>query len=114
MPVSRCPGLSRPPKKDAARPVSVIFLFGAMPISSAEAVFTEIYLANAWGDAESVSGPGSSFDRTRKLRAQLSSLIQESRGPIPSGRGMRRFQLDEVGGVGRGALHRGGPCHPAG
>lgn len=39
------------------------------------AVFTEIYRTGAWGDSESVSGPGSGLQRTAALRAELAKLI---------------------------------------
>ena len=39
------------------------------------AIFTPFYTANAWGDAESVSGPGSNFERTARLRQALPSLL---------------------------------------
>lgn len=39
-------------------------------------VFEWIYRTNKWGDAESVSGKGSSLERTRNLRAELPALLQ--------------------------------------
>ena len=42
---------------------------------SAQATFTNIYKANAWQDAESVSGPGSTRARGADFRAGLISLI---------------------------------------
>jgi len=40
-------------------------------------VFDEIYKKNNWGDAESVSGPGSRLDRTDKIRAALPPLLMK-------------------------------------
>ncbi|HYO83620.1 MAG TPA: class I SAM-dependent methyltransferase [Bryobacteraceae bacterium] len=40
-------------------------------------IFTEIYAANTWGDAESRSGPGSSVFRTRLVRPALTRLFRE-------------------------------------
>jgi SAM-dependent methyltransferase len=48
-----------------------------VPDSITEAVFTEIYRRNTWGDRESLSGPGSSVMRTRYLRPRLIALIAE-------------------------------------
>lgn len=39
--------------------------------------FTPFYAENRWGDEESVSGPGSSLDRTAKLRRELPALLTE-------------------------------------
>jgi hypothetical protein len=44
---------------------------------SHDAVFTEIYQRNTWGDAESVSGPGSSKASTETIRKELPRIIQE-------------------------------------
>ena len=41
----------------------------------AERIFTRIYRANEWGDAESMSGPGSTVFRTRLLRPRLAELF---------------------------------------
>lgn len=38
-------------------------------------VFSEIHLTNAWGHAETVSGPGSSLENTATLRRALPSLV---------------------------------------
>ena len=43
--------------------------------SDAERIFTRIYRANEWGDAESRSGPGSTVFRTRLLRPRLAALF---------------------------------------
>lgn len=42
-----------------------------------EAVFTEIYEKNRWGSQETRSGPGSTIQRTEKLRSQLPGFFQE-------------------------------------
>lgn len=47
------------------------------PRASMEAAFTPFYTENRWGDAESVSGPGSTLTRTSKLRQELPPLLQE-------------------------------------
>lgn len=40
-----------------------------------EAIFTEIYRSNAWGNEESVSGRGSILARTTVVRAELPGLL---------------------------------------
>jgi hypothetical protein len=40
-------------------------------------VFAEIYLNNSWGDAESLSGPGSRLERTDKIRLVLPALLKK-------------------------------------
>lgn len=40
-------------------------------------VFTEIFRGNQWGDAESVSGPGSNYAQTEVVREVLPRLLQE-------------------------------------
>jgi hypothetical protein len=40
--------------------------------------FTRIYLTNAWGDAESVSGRGSTLARTEVIRTALPSLLTDA------------------------------------
>lgn len=42
-----------------------------------QATFEPFYTENRWGDAESVSGPGSNLARTAKLRGELPALLQE-------------------------------------
>lgn len=42
-----------------------------------ESTFAPFYEKNRWGDDESVSGPGSSLERTVKLRGELPILLQE-------------------------------------
>lgn len=42
-----------------------------------ERTFTPFYTENRWGHDESVSGPGSSLDRTAKLRRELPALLKE-------------------------------------
>ena len=42
-----------------------------------EAVFSEIYRRNLWGDAESVSGRGSTLARTRVIREVLPGLLED-------------------------------------
>jgi hypothetical protein len=44
---------------------------------SAEEVFSAIYRKNAWGGAESVSGPGSDAVQTRTVAAALTALCRE-------------------------------------
>lgn len=43
--------------------------------SAIEEAFTAIYATNHWGDAESVSGAGSTLEYTRNLRGQLPALF---------------------------------------
>jgi hypothetical protein len=38
-------------------------------------IFSEIYYRNAWGDEESVSGPGSSVQRASAFREELAKLL---------------------------------------
>lgn len=47
------------------------------PRASMEEAFTPFYTENRWGEAESVSGPGSTLMRTSKLRQELPLLLQE-------------------------------------
>jgi hypothetical protein len=47
------------------------------PQDDIEQIFTGIYLTNAWGNAESRSGPGATVDRTRLLRPSLEALVGE-------------------------------------
>jgi len=42
-----------------------------------EEVFTEIYLNNYWGNAESISGVGSSLNYTRKIIPELNRVFKE-------------------------------------
>jgi hypothetical protein len=53
-----------------------IFLFQHFQQMS-EAVFTELYEKNRWGCQETRSGPGSTIQRTEKLRTQLPGIFQE-------------------------------------
>lgn len=48
------------------------FILSRKPIAH---VFTEFYQTNRWGDSETVSGPGSTLDRTVTLRAGLPALL---------------------------------------
>ena len=41
-----------------------------------EKIFQDIYARNLWGDAESVSGPGSNLARTSAFRAELPPLFE--------------------------------------
>lgn len=43
---------------------------------SAESVFTHIYQTNAWGNKESVSGPGSTLKETSKIRKEIPALLK--------------------------------------
>lgn len=43
----------------------------------AEAVFSEIYEGNLWGDPESVSGRGSTLGRTEAIRRALPALLED-------------------------------------
>lgn len=47
------------------------------PTSFMEHTFTSIYHENLWGDAESVSGPGSTIRESTKLRNELPRLLKE-------------------------------------
>jgi hypothetical protein len=40
-------------------------------------IFTDIYIANRWGDPESRSGPGSSVHRTRLVRPALAQMFRD-------------------------------------
>lgn len=42
-----------------------------------QSTFAPFYTENRWGDAESASGPGSSLERTAKLRRELPTLLEE-------------------------------------
>jgi methyltransferase family protein len=42
-----------------------------------KAIFSEIYSSRAWGDCESVSGPGSGVQRTAPFRSNLATLLAE-------------------------------------
>lgn len=46
-------------------------------LRSTERVFTEIYVANAWGDESSRSGPGSNLENTRVVRDFLPRFLHE-------------------------------------
>lgn len=52
---------------------------GRFTNARAEEVFTEIYRANSWKNAESASGRGSTLERTRVIRAALPELLRETR-----------------------------------
>ena len=39
-------------------------------------IFSEIYRANSWGSSESVSGPGSTIERTASFRSELEELLR--------------------------------------
>src|SRR4051812_27850000 len=41
-----------------------------------DAVFSDIYRNNSWGDAESVSGRGSTLARTEVIRRSLPGLLE--------------------------------------
>ena len=43
---------------------------------SHEHIFTEIYMRNSWGSAESVSGISATLSRTESIRAKLPAVIQ--------------------------------------
>jgi len=45
-------------------------------VTAREEIFSNIYSGNLWGDAESVSGPGSNRDRTAAFRAELPPLLE--------------------------------------
>jgi hypothetical protein len=45
-------------------------------LTAREEIFWKIYSENLWGDAESVSGPGSNRDRTAAFRAELPPLLE--------------------------------------
>lgn len=42
-----------------------------------QSTFAPFYNENRWGDEESVSGPGSTLERTAKLRRELPALLDE-------------------------------------
>jgi SAM-dependent methyltransferase len=42
-----------------------------------ERIFRQVYRDNAWGDPESISGPGSGLIRTEAFRDQISQLLSE-------------------------------------
>lgn len=44
---------------------------------NAENVFTAIYKTNAWGHAQSVSGPGSSLEETKVIRKELPFILKK-------------------------------------
>src|SRR5215475_11749496 len=44
-----------------------------------ERAFREAYLANLWGDPESVSGPGSGVARTAAFRDEIPRLLRDLR-----------------------------------
>jgi SAM-dependent methyltransferase len=46
-------------------------------MADTEKVFTRIYSRNFWNNAESRSGPGSTAERTERLRPQLNQLLRE-------------------------------------
>ena len=59
--------------------VSVLLLFPIPCLSnleSTEQVFTQIYDTNAWGNAESISGPGSTLKGTAALREELKNVFK--------------------------------------
>lgn len=43
----------------------------------AERIFSDIYENNGWDGTESVSGPGSTLEKTRKVRRELPLLLQQ-------------------------------------
>ena len=47
------------------------------PRKQMQSTFAPFYSENRWGDSESVSGPGSSLERTAKLRSELPALLEE-------------------------------------
>jgi len=49
------------------------------PRKRMERAFREAYLANGWGDPESVSGPGSGAARTAVIRDEIPPLLRELR-----------------------------------
>lgn len=52
-------------------------IYGRLRSQSRERVFLKIYQDNYWGDASSVSGPGSSLEDTAELRSVLPNLLTE-------------------------------------
>ena len=61
----------------------VQFKRDVLSLPTAQERFTAIYRDNLWGNTESVSGTGSTVDRTTDLRSALSELIRQ--------RGIRTF-----------------------
>ena len=51
----------------------------ALSLESVEERFTWIYENNKWGEAESVSGPGSTISHTKSLRRNLPHLVKRYR-----------------------------------
>lgn len=47
------------------------------PSAEMERVFVEIYQANTWGSAESVSGPGSTRERAEDFRQELAAALED-------------------------------------
>src|ERR1700752_1788104 len=47
------------------------------PRKHMQSTFAPFYSENRWGDSESASGPGSSLERTAKLRSELPILLEE-------------------------------------
>lgn len=47
------------------------------PRKHMQSTFAPFYSENRWGDSESVSGPGSTLERTAKLRNELPALLDE-------------------------------------
>jgi SAM-dependent methyltransferase len=76
------------------------------PWRYAEAIFSDIYENNEWGDSESVSGRGSTLARTTVIRHELPSLLAElgvkSILDVPCGdfNWMRQIDLGPVAYVG--------------
>lgn len=50
-------------------------MYGIRGSQHVSRVFSEIHVTNAWGHAETVSGPGSSLENTATLRRALPSLV---------------------------------------
>ena len=74
--------------------------------TSREAVFSEIYHTNAWGDSESVSGRGSTLARTKIITSELPRLLKELRAKtlLDAACGdfnwMRHIELGEIEYIG--------------
>lgn len=79
---------------------------GVLNRRSPTSVFDSIYRTNAWGDQESVSGPGSSMEKTEVVRRILPEVLRETDArvllDVPCGdfHWMKHVDLGEVAYVG--------------
>ncbi|MDB5438392.1 MAG: hypothetical protein JWM33_819 [Caulobacteraceae bacterium] len=52
-------------------------IYGRLRSAERQSIFTRVYRENAWGDGDSVSGPGSNAETTAHIRAALPELVRE-------------------------------------